>query len=311
MRKRMLLSVAVIAVIATMVCGCSEEKAEITEKKEEVTTNKKVEKQEVEEFSEEEKKSIEASERLSELGYKLEDFSMFIRNPKEKEKNEEQVKEWMKKMYALSQPGTKKYEVEKKELEDSLYTKFQIEKESPIILKVKESEAGLTEDYFYLSDEGFLIKDNDKWYELKFKEGYKTEYMHLTDISVIYAVPIEEGSFLEERIQTYTDCSTEEEMRKDIEEGCHFEASKEWMPTIKGSEFDINVYKVVNISEGMEEGTYNVDIFLEAYYVLESGELLSRSIELSMNSVEDVETIVKKYTSEEKVLEMFDICEYK
>ena len=320
MKRKYMLCILMIFVI---IAGCAKKNNENNSKdnNENTTTS-----------SQEEEDSAEKADAILEgLGIKSYDIWSYLR-PETGEETENFINT-KKEGYLLEvENGISNYEYLEDYIEQQrnlIHGRYKIEQMEPLIIKVNGKNENETEylsekswqelAYFYISPNGYVFKDNDKWYEIQGYRDYKTDIWHT--VSSLYwgywgtEKNSSSGYIIDYYLYGYDKRDGDEYNEERIKEIFFPELLmkneyKDGSCTYMCDDLTVHAYYRVYYREPDEITTKkSIDVYIGFYTML--GE--TKAAVCNFNCSADDESTMDYYNdiTEEKLREIFTIREYK
>lgn len=258
---------------------------------------------------------------LEELGIKSYDIWKWLRPETGEETDKFLNQEFDKSVsnisseYLEEKQQNREQEIEK--LRELIHGRYKVEQENPLIIKVncKDENKYMTEErfgemaYTYLSKDGFLVKNGDKWYEICGYGDYRENLRYLASNHWMYNVApfvmIEYNAYgFDKRDEKTYD---EEKIKEIFIPEMHFEEEFEER-TYKYicENFDVNVYcRLYEEREDLERGRVR-DVHICFYTMLDEYRAVTCYLWVVMDNTGYYNEI-----TEEMLREIFTIREYK
>ncbi len=316
--------IALILIIFIIISGCEKNSNKGDKSSEYISQNiSEQATKDVMNISQELEYSAEKADAILEkMGMKSYDIWKWLRPEKGEETEKflnQEFDEWMSHInpeYLEEKQQNREQEIE--EARKSIYGRYKVEQETPIIIKINckdENKKYMTEErfgeraYSYLSKNGFLVKDGDKWYEIC---GYGNYWKNMLDLGSNYwvydvepLVEVEYHAYGFDKMDGKT--YNEERVRKMCIPNVYVEEKfEEGTCTYACENLTVNVYyRLYDEREVLDRGKQRA-AYICFYIMLDE----YKAVTCNLSAVLDSTGYYSEIT-EEKLREIFTVREYK
>lgn len=187
------------------------------------------------------------------------------------------------------------------------YEHYEVYSENPPVMKVqsKGNDGKYIDSYFYVAEDGFLVKIKEKWYHINFMGDYKNgdvdTYSSETEGGISY------NSIADNQLCTYMwhlcdKVRTNEELKQSLpEEIGSNESAQRYFKEYSTNGMDVLAYVIFMSPET------NKDLCVYYYITTEDVQFYACAILMKQRGAEWLYDDIDKYTSEEFLKQAFDI----